>query len=474
MIKKFLGDKSFWQVTLRLALPIAIQNMLTSSFALIDTLMVSKIGDIALSSVGMAGQWNWLLNLVSFGIASGMSVLAAQFWGVKNYKAMRRVLGIALLTSSVFVALFFFTAFFGSDSVIHFFNKTPEVIETGSAYMKIACFSYPAVTLTVLLSTFLRNIEKVKIPMYVSAVTTVLNAVLNYSLIFGKFGLPEMGVKGAALATCISSWSGPVLILLISFFQKNHLVKSSSDLFSFKKELVLSFIKKAMPVVFNETLWATGIVVLNAVYSNMGHEYYAAVTILKTVTDLSFAFFVGLGNACVIMVGKAIGSGKIEHGVRDAKRFSFLIPATALFVGAFMAIFRSQLISLFNTSDNISDLTVSTAMTIILFVALELPLRMIAYVQVVGVYRSGGDTFTGMLLDCGSLWAFAVPAAIISSKLFSLPFIAVLMIAYLAEDIPKSILCLKHFISKKWIKPVTSEGIKGKEEYFKKIGKKAE
>lgn len=472
MLKKYFGDKGFWKITLRLAIPIAIQNMLTSSFALVDTLMVSKLGDVALSSVGMAGQFSWLLNLICFGICSGMSVFAAQFWGVKNYRSMRKVFGIALITSLFVSTAFFLTAFTSPDFIISIFNKDSAVISSGSAYIRTACFSYPAVALTIILSGFLRNIEKVKVPMYVSAVTTVLNAFFNYSLIFGKFSLPEMGVKGAALATCISSWSGPVLLVLISVLQKNHMVQNVKDIISFEISLIKSFFRRALPVVFNEAVWALGIVVLNAVYSNMGYEYYAAVTILKTVSDLSFAFFVGLGNACVIMVGKSVGSGKIERCIFDSRRFAMLIPGVAVIIGSIIAVFRTQLISIFNMGDNISQLTVETAETIILFVGMEMALRMIAYVQVVGIFRSGGDTFIGMVCDVGSLWLLAVPAAVLCSKVFNLPFIAVFVVAYLAEDIPKSILCLTHFKSLKWLKPVTDEGIKGKKEYFEKIGKK--
>lgn len=471
MLSKYLGDKPFWRVTLKLGFPIAVQNMLTSSFAIVDTLMVSKLGDVALSSVGMAGQWSWFMSVVSFGICSGMSVFASQYWGIKNYKAMRRVLGIALLCITVLSAVFFFPAFFAPEKVISIFNKDPAVVASGSSYMKIACFSYPAVVLSVILSGFLRNIEKVKVPMYVSMVTTVLNAVFNYGLIFGKFGLPELGVAGAATATCISSWSGPVLLLAISLFQKNHLVRSPRDIVSFKGRHLLEFAQRALPVVLNESLWSLGIFILNIIYSNMGYEYYAAVTILKTFSDLSFAFFVGLCNACIIMVGKSVGLGKIERAVQDAHRFSFVVPLIAVFVGALMVIFRSQLVSIFNLGENISALSISTALTITLFVGLELPLKMISYVQVVGIFRSGGDTFVAMLCDICSLWLLAIPTTLLASKVFSLPFVAVFMIAYLSEDIPKSVFCVLRHRSLRWLKPVTSEGIKGKEEYFSKIKK---
>ena len=466
MITKFLGDKPFWRVTLRLGFPIAVQNMLTSSFAIVDTLMVSRLGSVALSSVGMAGQWSWFMSIISFGICSGMSVFASQYWGIGNHKAMRRVLGISLLCIAVLSAVFFFPAFLAPERVISIFNSDAEVIASGSRYMKIACFSYPAVVLTVILSGFLRNIEKVRIPMYVSMVTTVLNAVFNYGLIFGKFGLPEMGVAGAAAATCISSWSGPVLLLAISAFQKNQLVRSPKDLVSFRPRHLLEFARRALPVVFNESLWSLGIVVLNVIYSNMGYEYYAAVTMVKTFSDLSFAFFVGLCNACIIMVGKSVGSGKIKRAVEDADRFSVVVPLIAVFVGALMVIFRGQLVSIFNLGNNISELAISTALLITLFIGCELPVKMISYVQVVGIFRSGGDTFAAMLCDVGSLWLLAIPSAILAAKVFSLPFIAVFIIAYLAEDIPKSIFCIIRHRSLKWLKPVTEEGLRGKEEYF--------
>ena len=466
MITKFLGDKPFWRVTLRLGFPIAVQNMLTSSFAIVDTLMVSRLGSVALSSVGMAGQWSWFMSIISFGVCSGMSVFASQYWGIGNHKAMRRVLGISLLCIAVLSAVFFFPAFLAPERVISIFNSDAEVIASGSRYMKIACFSYPAVVLTVILSGFLRNIEKVRIPMYVSMVTTVLNAVFNYGLIFGKFGLPEMGVAGAAAATCISSWSGPVLLLAISAFQKNQLVRSPKDLVSFRPRHLLEFARRALPVVFNESLWSLGIVVLNVIYSNMGYEYYAAVTMVKTFSDLSFAFFVGLCNACIIMVGKSVGSGKIKRAVEDADRFSVVVPLIAVFVGALMVIFRSQLVSIFNLGNNISELAISTALLITLFIGCELPVKMISYVQVVGIFRSGGDTFAAMLCDVGSLWLLAIPSAILAAKVFSLPFIAVFIIAYLAEDIPKSIFCIIRHRSLKWLKPVTEEGLRGKEEYF--------
>ena len=464
-LSDYFGDKPFWHDTTRLALPIALQNMLTSSFALIDTLMVSRLGDLALSSVGMAGQWSWFLNLIGFGVASGMSVFAAQYRGVKNHAAMRRVLGLSFVIILASSMVFLLAALLAPTAILTIFNKDPAVIETGAAYLRIACFSYPAVNLTVIMSVFLRTIERPKVPMYISFVTTVLNALLNYILIFGKCGLAPMGVRGAAAATCISSWAGPVLLLAVSLIQHNHMVRHPRDLISFTRQEAAAFVKRASPVVLNETVWALGILALQAIYSNMGYEYYAAVSILRTFVELSFAFFVGLGNACVILVGKSVGAGRIEKCLLDAGRFSVLVPLVSAGIGVILAVFRHPLVSMFTLGENISALTVETALFITLFCALEMPLRNIPYIQIVGVFRSGGDTLYGMFCDVSTLWVLAVPVAYLAANVWHLPFVWVFIIAYLTEDIPKAVLCLQRFFSKKWLKPVTPEGIRGLEKW---------
>ncbi len=467
MLSKYLGDKPFWRVTARLALPIAFQNVLTSSFQLVDTMMVSRLGDLTLSAVGMASQWGWLANLLGFGLCSGMSVFVAQYWGVRDLKGIRRVLGIALATALVLTLSFMTVALAFPGFVLGLFNKDPAVVETGCRYLTVVCFSYPAVTLTNVLATMLRNTERVRLPVYVSLVTTVANAVVNYGLIFGKLGMPELGVAGAAVATCISSWLGPVLLLIFSAAEKNLLIGPIRELLAFGPKNLAVFFKKAAPVILNEGMWALGILVLNMIYSNQGYEYYAGMTVFKTFADLCFAFYVGLGSACVIMVGKSVGQGKIARAVEDATRFSVLVPLAGLVIGGLTILLRYPLISIFSTGSNLSDLTLQTALSVTIFCSVEVILRNIPYVQVVGVFRSGGDTFHGMLYDLGSLWVVGIPAAYLAAHVFHWPFLAVVAAAYLGEDIPKSILCLRYFRTGRWLMPVTEEGRQGLEDYKK-------
>ena len=473
VLNDYFGDRKFWRKALVLAIPIAFQNMLTSSFTLVDTLMVGQLGDIALSSVGMAGQWSWLLNMVIFGICSGSSVLVAQYWGVCGRKNIHRTCGIAITAGLIVTALFLLIGFLAPEFVLKIFNRTPEVVKSGSAYLKIACFSYPGVVLGAILGAILRSTEEVKIPVYSAAFTTVANVCLDYALIFGKFGFPKMGIEGAALATCISAWLGPIIIILVSFIRKNILYAPLKDLFDFDFKIFIKFAKTASPVVLNETMWGLGTVLYNVIFANLGHENFAAVTILKTIENFGFIFYIGLCNACCVMVGTSVGSGNIKRAIGDAKRFGFLIPFSGVLVGIMLIIFKGPLVEMFNLSGELAKTTVNTAKMIILLYALELPIRNIPYTFIVGIFRSGGDTVNGTKMDILCLWFIALPVTAIMAFIVKAPFVVVFGIMYIAEDWLKSFLCLRHFISKKWIKPVTEAGREGLEKFLKEKSQKS-
>lgn len=464
-LTNYLGDKPFWQVTVRLALPIALQNVLTSSFHLVDTMMVSRLGDVALSSVGMAGQWGWMSMLLGFGLSSGMSVFVSQYWGVRDLKGIRRVLGIALLSCLLLSGIFMAVVLADPAFVLRLFNQDPQVVDAGCRYLLIACLSYPAVALTNVFSTVLRGIERVKLPMYVSLVTTIVNAVVNYGLIFGKLGMPELGVEGAAVATCISSWLGPVLLLGFSAVEKNLLIGPVKELFQFDWSHLRHFFSRAMPVILNEGIWSLGIVTLNRIFANLGYEYYAGMTIFKTFADLAFAFYAGLAGACVVMVGKSVGQGKIRRALLDANRFSVLVPLCSLFLGLILILLRRPLVAVFSTGDNLSALTLQTALAVTVFCGLEMAVRNTPYIQLVGVFRSGGDTLPGMIFEGASLWLISIPLTYLAANWLQLPFLGVVAVAYLGEDIPKLTMCMIRFLSKKWLKPVTPEGKAGLEAF---------
>lgn len=467
MIKLF-NDKSFWKTAVKLSIPVALQNLLTSSFTLADTLLVSSLGTVALSSVGMMGQWAWLMNMILVGFCSATTVFISQFWGIRDIKKIRRISGISIIFALGASVLFTAVSLAIPSGVVRIFNSDKNVIASGAQYLKIVAFSFIPVALTNILAAILRAVENVKLPMYVSAVTTVLNIFLDYSMIFGKFGFPALGISGAALATVISAWLGVLLIIVVSFIQKNILIGSFRSFFRFSKQELTAYAAKAWPVVLNESMWGAGTFVYNIIFGNMGYEYFSALTILRSFENIAFVIFIGLCSAASVMIGKSIGQGKIEKGLMDSKRFMVLVPALAVIVAVLIVIFREQLIGIFNMGNNISITTLDTAMTIMAIYAVAFPFRIMPYLEIVSVFRSGGDTVTGAKYELFCLWVLSVPATIIAVYLFKVPFAVAFAVMYVFEDIPKNIVCMRYYLTKKWIKPVTTEGIRGLEEYNNK------
>lgn len=284
-------------------------------------------------------------------------------------------------------------------------------------------------------------------------------------MIFGKFGFPEMKIEGAAIATSISAWAGVVIIVVVSFIKKNILFASLREFFVFTKKDIAVFSKRALPIVCNEGFWGLGTFVFNIIYANMGYEYYAAVTIHKSFENMAFIFFVGLCSAASVMIGKSIGQGKIQRGIDDSKRFAIAVPLTAVFVGILIIAFRYQLVGIFNMSGNISEVTLSSAVAIMTIYAIELPVRMVPYIQIVGIFRSGGDTVNGVKFDLSTLWGLSIPATAIAVYVFKVPFVVAYAIMYIFDDYVKAFLCIRHFRSFKWLKPVTEEGKKALAEF---------
>lgn len=472
MFKKYFGDMGFWRIALKLAFPVAMQNLLTSSFILVDTIMVGQLGDLSLSAVGMAGQFGWFLNMITFGMCSGAAVFISQYWGAKDTAGIRRTYGIAVVSVCLISALFFVIGLLFPEGVVRIFNREPDVVEAGAAYLRIACWSYLATGVNMVFCIVLRSTENVKLPMYVSLVTTVLNAFMDYGLIFGAFGMPEMGIRGAALATVISAWAGPVLILAVSAIQRNMLISPIKELFGFNKRSIAEYYEKATPVIINETLWGLGTLLFSVIFANLGYQYYAAVTIFRTFDNIAFVFFIGLCNASSIMVGKNVGAGHIKRAVEDSRRFVLFVSLCSVLTGVLIIIFRFQLASVFNLSGSITQETLKLTASLLLVYGIELPMRNLPYILIVGTFRPGGDTKIGMKLDLLSLWLCSVPLTTLAAFVFKLPFIAVFAIMYIAEDYLKVFLCVKYYFTYNWLRPVTDQGIKGLEEFYESRRKK--
>ena len=453
-VKTLFNDRALWRTMLALALPIALQNLLTSSLSLIDTVMVGSLGSLSISALGYGSQVTFFANIVMFGFSSGGAIFVAQYWGNRDMKGIAKSIGL-LLTFNIPVSLLFFCAArFAPEFLISIFTEDALAIAEGAKYLEIASFSYIGVALTQTLSIPLRSTEDVKTPIIASGISVVLNTLLNYCFINGNFGFPAMGIEGAALATSISANIAAALLIVICLMRKNIIGKSIKDMFTFDWSFMKAFLKKSLPVLINETLWALGVLGFNMVLGRLGTDNYSALTITKTVENIAFVFYIGICHACNVTVAKNVGAGNIAQAKRHATQFMIIEPVLALLVGIMVLILRAPILSLFN----ISDAERTVAMALLLIYGIELGARNLPYIAVVGVFRGGGDSKAGMRYDLTCQWLIALPAVIISGLILKLDFVLVYLIMLLFEDIPKTVLCIRRFKSMKWIMPVTESG----------------
>ena len=435
---------------LPLALPIALQNLLMTSFRLVDTLMIGKLGDVSIAAVGLAGYASFLMELIMFGLASGGSVFIAQYHGAKNGDGILRAYGTLLLFALPLSVAFTAYIFFFPDTFMHLLTNETALITEGSDYLRFACFSYLGLAVNQAMSITLRSTENVRVPMIASSIAAVLNAVLNYVFIFGKLGLPAMGVAGAGLATSISAVSAPLVMGLLSAKQKNILWAPLKKIFNVKGFLGL-FWSRALPVLCNEMFWSLSIVGINMVFGRMGTDNYAAFTIFRTVENFGFVFFMGICNACNILVGKSIGAGDHEAGKNYARRFIKLIPVLGIPLGLLLVLLRLPILSLFD----ISDTAMRTAELLLIIYAVDINIRNIPYITIVGIFRAGGDTRIGLVADMLVMYLVSLPVVILCGLVWKLPFITTYLAMIVAEDLVKTAITLPHFFRMRWIKPVT-------------------
>jgi len=448
-MKNKLFSPAFFAAMLPLAIPIALQNLLTTSFRLVDTLMIGRLGDTALASVGLAGNISFIVELIGFGLASGSAVFMAQYHGSGNEDGIRRSFGSALLLILPITLTVTAIAFFFPEELMGITTNSQSSIIEGARYLKTACFSYTGLVLGLVLSVVLRSTENVRLPMIASGISALANAVLNYIFIFGKLGLPAMGVAGAGIATSISSLLNPAIMLFGSLMHKNVLyapIREFLDVRSFYPE----FLHRVLPVLCNELLWSLSIVGMNMVYGRMGDDNYAALTVFRTVENISQVFLVGICNACNILVGMRIGAKKIEEGKTISRQFLLFTPVLGLAIGLTVLVLRGPILSLFE----LSAAAKGSAMALLAAFSVLVIIQNIPYLTVVGIFRAGGDTKVGLYGDLTVDYFIMLPTAIICGLVLKLPFVSTYVITVLVDNIIKCGIYTAYYFSMRWIKPI--------------------
>ncbi len=441
-----LRDRTYYTTLLRTALPIVSQNFITSSLNVIDVGMIGQLGETAIASVGLANQIFFLLTLMLFGTYSGVGVFTSQLWGKGDRQGIHKVLGIGLMIGLSGSFLFTLLALLAPQVALGFYSQDPAVIANGSAYLRIVGWCYMIMAVTFAYSSVLRCTGYVRVPMAVSITALSIKTFLNFGLIFGNFGLPALGVQGAAIATVVARVLECTLILSISYLRRLPPAARIGELLGISRAFLARVLKTSLPVLINETLWSFGVTMYNMVYGHIGTDAIAAVNICASIENLVFVIFMGVSDATGIMIGNRIGAGEEHRAFGFARQTLIMSTTGSILIGLGILASSPFILSFYKLTPE----SLVNAQNILRVVGLALWVRVSNMTIIVGVLRAGGDTRFSMVLDAGTVWLVGVPLAVIGGLVLHLPVYIVYLLV-MSEEMVKYLVGLWRVRSKRWI-----------------------
>ena len=445
-----IADKKFYKTMLLIAVPVMVQNLVSSLLNMMDTIMVGKLGETEIASVGIANQYFFFFNMVLIGLCGGCSVFIAQYWGKKDIHNIRKILGIGIFSIIVAAFVFVGAGYFNPTGVISIFNNDSTVLKEGAEYLRVVIFSYLFTGITLLYSTAFRSIGKATHPLIINIGALIINVFLNYTLIFGHFGAPAMGVAGAAVATLISRIIEMTILILSVYVGKGALAASLKELTDVTFEYFKRTYRTILPVVLNDMCWGLASLVYIAVYGRMGTQAVASIQICNTVNNLFMVATFGLSNAAAVMIGNSIGERKEAQSIQYAKNFVVVSVITGIFLGIVLAVLSPLILNLFNVSYSVRK----NSQMILYIISAIFSIRVLGIMLVVGILRGGGDAKTALYIESFTMWCIGIPLIMAGAFILKLPIYIVYSLA-IAEEFLKSILSLIRLKSGKWIKNVT-------------------
>ena len=451
---KLITNKSYYMTTLRIAIPIALQNLITFSTGMMDTLMLGKADSsgVFLSASSLANQPFFILTLMCFGLAGAASVLSAQYYGKGDFSSIRKIFSLVLRIGAVLGIIMGAVVLFAPEAVMSIYTKDLRLIEAGAKYLRILGFAYFifAPGNTILCS--LRSIECVKISVVVNTVSFCTNVFLNWVLIFGNLGAPALGIEGAAMATLIARMTEFIITFVYVFLIEKRLMFRLQHIFVKCGYLVGDMLRHGTPVFIIELAWSLGMSVQAGI---LGHITYsegdpvAANSIMNIVHQLSTIFLFGIANAAGVMTGKSIGEGNREFVKQQAFTMNIIAVFLGIAAGAIILIIKNPLLKFYDFPQETIALAgqmIDVMSVITIFVSF-------AAINIMGVLRGGGDTKFCLITETICIWCVALPSAVIASKLqWPVPVVLALM---KSDEIFKVIICMFRYLKDDWIHVLT-------------------
>lgn len=447
-----MEKKNFYKKVFLIALPIIIQQLVSSSFHIIDSMMLSGFNN-AIGGVGLATQISNFVITVIFGFNVGIGIYISQFFGKKDEENIKNTFALMMLCCFVISLISSFLCSFFAESLIKIFKPSSnDALRVGTDYLKIAAFSFIPNFLSFSFSIGYRNIQKTKIPLYVSIVSLFSNLILNYVLIFGKLGLPRLEIKGAAIATLISTTISLILYIIVGlknkeiFMPKLHNFKEA-----IKKSFNLPIFKRCVSFVGNELFFAIGMMIIVRLYNYFGSDSYDAVKISENFYQLFIVAATGISTATSSLIGEKLGSDDYDGAKIYAKRFIIIGIIVSSILGAICIIFAPLLVRLYDVEN---QFIIETSISLLMVYGIKIILRTFVVI-LFAIFRASGKSRFILILDSGVLYLISIPLCLLSIYYFNVDSIFTFSIILLFELVARIIIGLTYFFKANWQENIT-------------------
>ncbi len=458
MMNKLFCDKKFYKTVLAITIPVLIQNFITNFVNMLDNVMVGRLGTAEMTGVAVANQLITIYNLCIFGVVAGAGIFGAQFFGKGDIKSFQHSMWFRIYFGLIITALGISVLLVFGEPLTQIYLKGEgsekealAALGNSLSYIKIMLIGFVPYCLAQSLASTLRETGKTVVPMVAGLIAVFVNLVLNYILIFGHFGAPRLGVKGAAIATVISRFA-EIGFLLVSVYvnrRKNTFINGIFKNMILPFKLSRDIFKKGLPLMINESLWSTGMALLNQTYSVRGLNVVAANNIFYTFSMLFSVAFMSVGSCIAIIVGQQLGAGNHKEAKRSAVKLIVMTCAVSMVFALLFAITANVIPFVYNTSDAVRE----TATRLMLIASIFMPFDAVAFACYFTL-RSGGSVVITMLFDCGSVCLVNLPIAYALAH-FTGVSIYILFAIIHSLNIIKSVAGFALVIKGKWIKTLT-------------------
>ena len=444
--------KELYKKVFTIGIPVSIENMIYSLLNFIDVFMVGKenvvlgLGTAAVAGLGFANQIFMIFMVSLFGLNSGGGILAAQYYGKKDYKNLKKCLGITITVGLLFSFLFFLMGLFIPEKIIGIFTSDPKVLKLGANYFRIIALIYPLIGLGYSFNMQLRAIGKNQYSLYSTIIGLCINLVGNYLFINGNLGFPAMGVVGAAIATVIARIVSIFYLIYIIYKNKLPMAGNFQELFKLSWSFIAKALKISLPVFGHEIMWVTGVSMYVIIYGRIGTEATAAIQVVKSISNLVFTLVFGLSSGTAAIIGQEIGAGNEEN----AYKYGVELLKISLVIGTAVALFVYAICPVVLILMKVDSAIYPLARQIVFSEGILIIIKTTGTLFIVGVLRAGGDTLWTMFADLIPLWTFAIPLTYIAGLKFGLP-IALVYLCSGSDELLKMPFCIQRLKSRKWI-----------------------